>query len=214
MAPKTPTQTPPINNVKFQFTSENPQKPIEAQPRLYSTSLSQNGLNINENILSQLMSNNNTNVQQSNYSNVNYMMRRERSLDRCPATENFIENYLINPNGINTRRSYNGTNQSPINNNLYANTANLYSNQQVKTNRHVSITNISNKILPHTIQNDKKNSYKLNLYNLKMQSHYIIYSNIVAWFRFDLIVFNYFYIIYNLRKIFFFRFPRWRRKGT
>jgi hypothetical protein len=81
---KAPVAT--VNNVKFQLDS-----------------------NINEQLLAQLMSNN----QQSNYSNVNYLMRRERSLDRCPQTESYIDNYIVST--APTRRSYNGVNQSPLN---------------------------------------------------------------------------------------------------
>lgn len=76
---------------------------------------------------------NSTSSQQSNYSNVNYLMRRERSLDRGPATENFIENFLMAPNS-SMRRSYNASNQSPQTvsqntNNIYANVASLYNSQ-------------------------------------------------------------------------------------
>ena len=91
-----------------------------------------NGISINENVLSQIMSNGQR--EQSNYSNVNYLLRRERSLDRTPATENFIENFLMAPSS-NMRRSYIvGSNQSPQNNtssngSLY-NNSNLFNNQQ------------------------------------------------------------------------------------
>jgi len=111
------------NNVKFQ--------------------LDNNDQDINEQVLAQIMSNSS---QQSNYSNVNYLMRRERSLDRCPQTENFIENYLITQN-TQTRRSYNGTSQSPSNN-LYTNVASLYSTpQQHQSKRSVNQHHRSNSIL-------------------------------------------------------------------
>ena len=103
------------------------------------------GVSLNENILTQIMANPSANQpqqqqqqqqQQSNYSNVNYLMRRERSLDRAPATENFIENFLLAPSA-NMRRSYivgsshqtaAPTNQSPsqqVSNPLYGNSINL-----------------------------------------------------------------------------------------
>lgn len=91
---------------------------IASTPSSYeNTNLSQSlynpGFN-NENILSQLITNSsNTNGN----GNPNYFtMRRERSLDRAPVTENFVENYLINPGTNSLRRSYtNNASQSPQN---------------------------------------------------------------------------------------------------
>ena len=111
-----------------------------------STTSAPTGVSLNENILTQIMANpsinqqqqqQQQNQQQSNYSNVNYLMRRERSLDRAPATENFIENFLLAPSA-NMRRSYivssshqtAPTNQSPsqqVSNPLYGNSFNIQS---------------------------------------------------------------------------------------
>lgn len=98
---------------------------------------STNGLNINENLLSQIMTGSNSANQQTNYSNVNYLMRRERSLDRAPVTENFMDNFLLSP-ANNMRRSYvANSNQSSQNNStsLYSNANTLNNGQGNKLQR-------------------------------------------------------------------------------
>ena len=50
----------------------------------------------------------------SNYSNVNYIMRKERSLDRSSATENFLENLGFVTNNINQTLPHTTANHSQI----------------------------------------------------------------------------------------------------
>jgi hypothetical protein len=84
----------------------------------------------------------------ANYSNVNYLMRRERSLDRSAATENFLENLAFvsanhhhNPNAITTtpstqRKANASTALNSLNNqaNMYANNSTLYANSNPQNN--------------------------------------------------------------------------------
>lgn len=96
-------------------------KPITTTPSSYENAqqLSQSLYSSfnNENILSQIISSSSNLTNGSNNGTANYFtMRRERSLDRPPMTENFVENYLINPGSNSLRRSYtNNASQSPQN---------------------------------------------------------------------------------------------------
>jgi hypothetical protein len=76
-------------------------------------STNNNSAGINENVLTQIL--NGSQQQQSNYSNANYMLRRERSLDRAPVTENFIENYLLTPSASMRRSFMTGSQQNNAN---------------------------------------------------------------------------------------------------
>lgn len=112
-----------------------------------------NGVSINENVLSQIISN--SQREQSNYSNVNYLLRRERSLDRTPATENFIENFLMAPSG-NMRRSYIiGSNQSPQNNT--SSNGSLYNNSNLLNNQQSGNKSLRQQQAPHQ-QHHRSNS--------------------------------------------------------
>lgn len=96
-------------------------KPITTTPSSYENAqqLSQSLYSSfnNENILTQVISSSSNLTNGNHNGNANYFtMRRERSLDRAPMTENFVENYLINPGTNSLRRSYtNNASQSPQN---------------------------------------------------------------------------------------------------
>jgi len=88
-------------------------EPIKKSSNLYENNLyssfaqNSHGTGLNENILSQVLGSCGTNG--------SYLpIRRERSLDRAPVTENFVENYLITPNASSLRRNFSsGSAQSP-----------------------------------------------------------------------------------------------------
>lgn len=82
-----------INSYFNPAVAQNP--PEQKQPQQVTFNLSINNEehpqeNVNTPSNQNNIINNNNN---SNYSNLNYLLRRERSLDRCTATENFIENF-------------------------------------------------------------------------------------------------------------------------
>lgn len=85
---------------------------------------SQVSFNLNPVKSSQIENNNEQSIDEpgnnTNYSNLNYLMRRDRSLDRCSVTENYMENFgLSSPSNSTTttpKRGFivNGNNQQSI----------------------------------------------------------------------------------------------------
>lgn len=84
---------------------------------------------------------------QQNYSNLNYLIRRERSLDRCAATESFFENFTPLSTSISntpSRRVINGQFPTYSNSTLYLNTITTRPNRQHQ--RSNSIINTSSNV--------------------------------------------------------------------
>ena len=111
----------------------------------------------------------------ANYSNVNYLMRRERSLDRSAATENFLENLAFvsashhhNPNSINTTpSSQRKANANTVLNSLN-NQANMYANNSIYLNSNNQNNNTISSSRPHR-QHQRSNSI-LNASSISTQN--------------------------------------------
>lgn len=80
--------------------------------------------------------------QSSNYSNTNYLMRRERSLDRAPLTDNFIESFFFTPTASSSTSS---STANTMRRSLMTNNNNTNQQQQQQFNNYLTtLSGLSN----------------------------------------------------------------------